>query len=160
MIDHAWRVIPHSNLYHPVDTDHRNEQPVQFGKTVGDHVQEWYSTFVKALGDEMLFEMLLAANYLDLSPLLELCAATVGLRAMSESSSSVLLLLSFSFSLSLVLLLLLLLLLATNLLSVRFFCVSRTSMFNSMSPLDVLSVRATMFQTTAASQHCLALTAL
>lgn len=55
---------------------------------MGDHVQEWYSTFVKALGDEMLFEMLLAANYLDLSPLLELCAATVGLRAMSESSLS------------------------------------------------------------------------
>lgn len=32
----------------------------------------------------MLFELLLAGNYLDLPPLLELCAATVGLRAMSE----------------------------------------------------------------------------
>ncbi|CAM9110502.1 unnamed protein product [Ectocarpus sp. 13 AM-2016] len=63
--------------------------PVQFGKTVGDHVQEWYSTFVKALGDEMLFEMLLAANYLDLSPLLELCAATVGLRAMNKTPEEI-----------------------------------------------------------------------
>ncbi|CAM9304903.1 unnamed protein product [Ectocarpus fasciculatus] len=70
-------------------TDIPKASPVQFGKTVGDHVQEWYSTFVKALGDEMLFEMLLAANYLDLSPLLELCAATVGLRAMNKTPEEI-----------------------------------------------------------------------
>ena len=54
---------------------------------MGDHVQEWYACFVGGLDDEMLFELLLAGNYLDLTPLLELCAATVGLRTMSESVS-------------------------------------------------------------------------
>ncbi|CAN0448782.1 unnamed protein product [Discosporangium mesarthrocarpum] len=37
-----------------------------------------------SLDDEMLFELLFAANYLDLVPLLDICAATVGLRMMSE----------------------------------------------------------------------------
>lgn len=58
-------------------------QPIQYGKCVSDHIQPWYATYVAGLGDEMLFELLLAANYLDLAPLLELCAATVGLRMMS-----------------------------------------------------------------------------
>lgn len=62
-------------------------QPIQYGKCVGDHVQEWYASFVGGLDNEMLFELLLAGNYLDLTPLLELCAATVGLRTMSESVS-------------------------------------------------------------------------
>lgn len=65
--------------YHP-----KTRQPIPYGETVGDHVQEWYASFVQALGDELLFEVLLAGNYLDLPPLLELCAATVGLRMMSE----------------------------------------------------------------------------
>lgn len=47
-------------------------------------MQDWYAAFVRALGDELLFEVLLAGNYLDLPPLLELCAATVGLRMMSK----------------------------------------------------------------------------
>ncbi|CAM9798460.1 unnamed protein product [Pylaiella littoralis] len=64
-------------------------KPIQYGKTVSDHVQEWYSTFVQGLGDEMLFELLLAGNYLDLPPLLELCAATVGLRAMNKTPDEV-----------------------------------------------------------------------
>ncbi|CBJ48849.1 conserved unknown protein [Ectocarpus siliculosus] len=75
--------------HHQTDPMTDIPKPVQFGKTVGDHVQEWYSTFVKALKDEMLFEMLLAANYLDLSPLLELCAATVGLRAMNKTPEEI-----------------------------------------------------------------------
>lgn len=39
---------------------------------------------MKELDDEMLFELLLGANYLDLAPLLEICAAKIGLRMMSE----------------------------------------------------------------------------
>ncbi|CAM9457867.1 unnamed protein product [Ectocarpus sp. 4 AP-2014] len=75
--------------HHQTDPMTDIPKPIQFGKTVGDHVQEWYSTFVKVLGDELLFEMLLAANYLDLSPLLELCAATVGLRAMNKTPEEI-----------------------------------------------------------------------
>lgn len=63
----------------------RVRQPIRHGLGVGDHVQQWYATFVNGLDDNMLFELLLGANYLDLTPLLEICAATIGLRIMSES---------------------------------------------------------------------------
>lgn len=39
-------------------------------------VQEWYSTFV-AIDQETLFELILAANYMDIKPLLDLTCATV-----------------------------------------------------------------------------------
>lgn len=64
-------------------------KPIQYGKCVGDHVQEWYASFVGGLDNEMLFELLLAGNYLDLTPLLELCAATVGLRTMNKTPDEV-----------------------------------------------------------------------
>eukprot|EP00903_Cladosiphon_okamuranus_P017260 g15905.t1 len=64
-------------------------QPIPHGMAVSDYVQEWYSGFIKGLGDELLFETLLAANYLDLQPLLEICAATVGLRMMNKTPDEV-----------------------------------------------------------------------
>eukprot|EP00752_Nemacystus_decipiens_P008490 g7587.t1 len=64
-------------------------QPIPHGKAVSDYVQEWFSAFVTGLGDELLFETLLAANYLDLPPLLELCAATIGLRMMNKTPDEV-----------------------------------------------------------------------
>lgn len=64
-------------------------QPIPHGNAVGDYVQEWYSAFVGGLGDELLFETLLAANYLDLPPLLEICAATIGLRMMNKTPDEV-----------------------------------------------------------------------
>ena len=39
-------------------------------------VQEWYATFV-AVDQEFLFELILAANYMDIKPLLDLTCATV-----------------------------------------------------------------------------------
>ena len=39
-------------------------------------VQEWYAEFVKVEQQE-LFDILLAANYLDVKPLLDLASATV-----------------------------------------------------------------------------------
>ncbi len=39
-------------------------------------VQEWYARYVE-MEQEMLFEILLAANYMDIKPLLELACATV-----------------------------------------------------------------------------------
>jgi S-phase kinase-associated protein 1 len=41
-----------------------------------DEVQEWYTDFVD-VDQEFLFELILAANYLDIKPLLELACATV-----------------------------------------------------------------------------------
>lgn len=39
-------------------------------------VQDWYANFV-ALDQETLFELILAANYMDIKPLLDLTCATV-----------------------------------------------------------------------------------
>jgi S-phase kinase-associated protein 1 len=41
-----------------------------------DVVQEWYATFV-AVDQQTLFELILAANYLEIKPLQDLTCATV-----------------------------------------------------------------------------------
>ena len=41
-----------------------------------DVVQEWYANFV-AVDQDVLFELILAANYMDIKPLLDLTCATV-----------------------------------------------------------------------------------
>ncbi|CAM9863426.1 unnamed protein product, partial [Choristocarpus tenellus] len=64
-------------------------QPIPYGKRVSDHVQPWYASFMSGLDNEMLFELLFAANYLDLVPLLDICAATVGLKIINKTPDQV-----------------------------------------------------------------------
>lgn len=52
------------------------EKPLKSNK-MSDVVQEWYAQFVDAEEHEMLFELILAANYMDIKPLLELSSAAV-----------------------------------------------------------------------------------
>jgi len=51
------------------------EKPLISSK-MGDVVNSWYANFVD-IDDEMVFEILLAANYMDIKPLLNLCCATI-----------------------------------------------------------------------------------
>lgn len=51
------------------------EKPLK-SANMGEVVQEWYAKFV-AVEQELLFEMILAANYMDIKPLLDLTCATV-----------------------------------------------------------------------------------
>ena len=45
---------------------------------MGDVVQEWYANFVgNGLDQEVLFELILAANYMDIKPLLDLTSSAV-----------------------------------------------------------------------------------
>jgi len=39
-------------------------------------IQDWYATFV-AVDQQLLFELILAANYMDIKPLLDLTCAAV-----------------------------------------------------------------------------------
>lgn len=52
------------------------EKPLKSNK-MSDVVQQWYAQFVDAEEHEMLFELILAANYMDIKPLLELSSAAV-----------------------------------------------------------------------------------
>lgn len=50
-------------------------QPLK-SANMAEVVQEWYSQFI-TVDQEMLFELILAANYMDIKPLLDLTCATV-----------------------------------------------------------------------------------
>jgi S-phase kinase-associated protein 1 len=50
-------------------------QPLR-SANMSEVVQEWYATFV-GVDQEVLFELILAANYMDIKPLLDLTCATV-----------------------------------------------------------------------------------
>lgn len=51
-------------------------------------VQEWYATFV-AVDQEILFELILAANYMDIKPLLDLTCATVASLIKGKSAEDI-----------------------------------------------------------------------
>lgn len=51
------------------------EKPLK-SQNMADVVQQWYATFVD-LEQVLLFELILAANYMDIKPLLDLTCATV-----------------------------------------------------------------------------------
>jgi hypothetical protein len=61
---------------------HYNEEPMNEiekplkSANMGEVVQEWYATYVD-VEQEVLFELILAANYMDIKPLLDLTCATV-----------------------------------------------------------------------------------
>ena len=67
------------------------EKPLK-SPCMADIVQRWYSDFVgestKHQDQEMLFELLLAANYMDVKPLLDLTCATVASMIKGKTVSS------------------------------------------------------------------------
>jgi S-phase kinase-associated protein 1 len=46
---------------------------------IGDVVQHWYAVFIERLDEDMLFDIVNAANYMHIQPLLELACAGVAL---------------------------------------------------------------------------------
>lgn len=63
------------------------KQPLK-SANMGEVVQEWYANFV-AVEQETLFEMILAANYMDIKPLLDLTCATVASLIKGKSAEEI-----------------------------------------------------------------------
>ena len=60
------------------------EKPLISSKMI-DVVNSWYANFVD-IDDEMVFEILLAANYMDIKPLLNLCCATIASKCKGKTN--------------------------------------------------------------------------
>lgn len=61
--------------HHKSEPMNEIEKPLK-SANMAEVVQEWYSNFV-GVEQEVLFELILAANYMDIKPLLDLTCATV-----------------------------------------------------------------------------------
>lgn len=68
------KVIEFLQHYH-VEAMTEIEKPLK-SSNMTEVIQEWYATFVE-VDQEILFEMILAANYMDIKPLLDLTCASV-----------------------------------------------------------------------------------
>ena len=63
------------------------EKPLK-SASVRDMVQEWYATFIN-LPQEQILEMMLAANYLDIKPLLDLTCAAIALKIKGKNPDDI-----------------------------------------------------------------------
>lgn len=61
--------------HHAAEPMNEIEKPLK-SANMAEVVQEWYAGFV-SVDQEILFELILAANYMDIKPLLDLTCATV-----------------------------------------------------------------------------------
>ena len=69
------KVIDYCN-YHKDHPAEEITKPLRSGNLAECNVSEWDMEFVN-IEKEILFELILAANYMDIKPLLELCCAKV-----------------------------------------------------------------------------------
>lgn len=56
---------------------------------IGDVVQHWYAVFIERIDENMLFDIVNAANYMHIQPLLELACAGVALSINCKTTTEV-----------------------------------------------------------------------
>jgi len=61
--------------HHKIEAMNDIEKPLK-SANMAEVVQDWYSSYI-SVEQEILFELILAANYMDIKPLLDLTCATV-----------------------------------------------------------------------------------
>jgi len=60
-------------------TDPMNEIPKPLKKELKEYVQEWYAQFLDSMDEDALADVIMAANYMDVRPLLNLTCAKVAI---------------------------------------------------------------------------------
>jgi S-phase kinase-associated protein 1 len=70
------RVIDYCN-YHKINESEEISKPLRSTNLIDCGVCEWDNTFITGMDQDLLFEVILAANYLDIKPLLDLSCARV-----------------------------------------------------------------------------------
>jgi S-phase kinase-associated protein 1 len=65
-------------LHYDIDPMETINKPL-VSNNIGDVVQHWYAVFIERLDEDMLFDLVNAANYMHIQPLLELACAGVAL---------------------------------------------------------------------------------
>jgi S-phase kinase-associated protein 1 len=56
---------------------------------IGDIVQHWYAVFIEHLSEDMLFDLVNAANYMHIQPLLELACAGVAISINDKTTADI-----------------------------------------------------------------------
>ena len=56
---------------------------------MNENVQEWFANFVDTMGQYPLFELIIATNYLDIKPLLDLTCAKVASTLKNKTTKEV-----------------------------------------------------------------------
>ena len=75
--------------------NHYNIDPMEtinkplVSNNIGDVVQHWYAVFIERLDEDMLFDLVNAANYMHIQPLLELACAGVALSINCKTTTEV-----------------------------------------------------------------------
>ena len=70
------KVIEFCQHYHTVDPMSEIEKPLKSGN-MSEVVSKWYADYVDVNEKQELFHLIMAANYMDIKPLLELTAAKI-----------------------------------------------------------------------------------
>ena len=65
-------------IHYDIDPMETINKPL-VSNNIGDVVQHWYAVFIEHLDEDMLFDLVNAANYMHIQPLLELTCAGVAL---------------------------------------------------------------------------------
>ena len=80
------KVIEYCQHYQNVDQMTPITTPIKNPK-INEVVQQWYAEFVRDLEKEFLFELVTAANYLDIKPLLDLTCLAVSVTIQGKTAA-------------------------------------------------------------------------
>jgi len=75
-------------IHYDIDPMATIEKPL-VSNNIGDVVQHWYAVFIERINEDTLFDLVNAANYMHIQPLLELACAGVAISINGKTTTEV-----------------------------------------------------------------------